>query len=264
MTTCRDIWLEHPGGRMFVRHWMPHGDAGALSSSPIILFHDSLGCVELWRDFPARLSAAIRRSVFAYDRLGFGRSDPRGDSLPLDFIADEARTFFPVLQAQLGLRRFVAFGHSVGGGMAASCAAEHAAGCDALITVSAQAFPENRTLAGILTAKERFRDNRQVERLRKYHGVKAGWVLDAWIETWLHPEFASWSLESVLPRVTCPVLAIHGMDDEYGSTAHPEMIGRLSGGPSRVELLPDTGHVPHRERPALIVDLVAEFLCPAP
>jgi pimeloyl-ACP methyl ester carboxylesterase len=63
-----------------------------------------------------------------------------------------------------------------------------------------------------------------------------------------------------LPQVNCPVLAIHGEHDEYGTTRHPQMIGELSGGPARVEILPDTYHVPHRERPGAILDLVAEFV----
>src|SRR5437763_6701737 len=109
---------------------------------------------------------------------------------------------------------------------------------------------------------DQVKDDKEPERLMKYHGAKAKWVLDAWTESWLHPEFASWSLAGVLPQVTCPVLAIHGNHDEYGSTRHPEMIGQLCGGPSRVEILPDTYHVPHRERPALIVSLASEFLGP--
>lgn len=259
-----DVWVEHPHGRIFARIWAPSSEAN--TSRPealIVLFHDSLGCVDLWRDFPARLSAATGRRVIAYDRLGFGRSDPRSDKPTMDFIADEAKTCFPVIREQLGFRRFIAFGHSVGGGMAVNCAAEYAADCEALITESAQAFVAEETLQGILAAKQQFKDEQQVERLKKYHGEKAKWVLDAWTETWLDPAFASWSLAAVLPGVRCPVLAIHGVHDEYGGSRHPEMIGELCGGPSRVELIADTYHVPHRERPEVIVDLVSGFIASA-
>jgi pimeloyl-ACP methyl ester carboxylesterase len=257
----RDFWVEHPQGRIFARSWTPSSTASAsLPDRPIVLFHDSLGCVDLWRDFPAELGAATGRRVIAYDRLGFGRSDRRGDRPALDFIADEAETYFPVVRKQLGFERFIAFGHSVGGGMAVNCAAAFAADCEALITESAQAFAEDQTLQGVAAAKEQFKDAAQLQRLKKYHGEKARWVLDAWIESWLHPEFASWSLASVLPRATCPVLAIHGIHDEYGSTRHPEMIGQLCDGPSRVEILADTYHVPHREHPGIILNLLSEFV----
>ena len=202
--------------------------------------------------------------VIAYDRLGFGKSDKRSDKLAMDFIADEARTYFPFIREQLGFRKFVALGHSVGGGMAVYCASHYAGDCEALITESAQAFLEDRTLQSISIAKEQFKDEKQAERLKKYHGEKTQWVLDAWTETWLNSAFTSWSLAGVLPAVVSPVLVIHGMHDEYGSTRHPEMIGQLCSGPSRVEIIPDTYHVPHREQPKRILDLVSEFLCGFP
>jgi pimeloyl-ACP methyl ester carboxylesterase len=251
-----DVRIRLPQGHLFARIWRPPQAAG----SPIILLHDSLGSVELWRGFPAALATRTGRPVMAYDRLGFGRSDARDDKLGTDFIADEAETFFPALRAQLGIDRFVACGHSVGGGMAVHCAAQFGASCAALITESAQAFVEDRTLQGIRAAQALFADPAQVEKLGKYHGDKSRWVLDAWIDTWLAPAFANWSLEPILPRVTCPLLAIHGSDDEYGSPRHPELIGRLAGGPSRVAVMADTHHVPHREREAAVLDLVVEYL----
>ncbi len=256
-----DTWVEHPQGRLFARSWIPSCCQGvAPPGPPIVLFHDSLGCVALWRDFPAQLSTATGRRVIAYDRLGFGQSDPRPERPALDFIADEARTYFPALREGLDFGRFIAFGHSVGGGMAIHCAAEFDADCEALITESAQTFAEDRTLHSIAEAKEQFEDASQRQRLAKYHGDKAGWVVEAWTENWLHPGFATWSLAPVLPQVRCPILALHGIHDEYGSTIHPETIGRLAAGPSRVEILPDTYHVPHRERPAEVLDLVAGFI----
>lgn len=256
-----DHWVAHPLGRIFARAWTPsYKSTDPAPRCPVVLFHDSLGSVELWRDFPLRLSEATGRRVIAYDRLGFGHSDPRGALPSLDFVAEEAAAYFPVVLAQLGLSEFIAFGHSVGGGMAVHCAAVLAGQCRALITESAQAFTEDRTLDGIRVAKAQFKDVAQVQRLEKYHGDKARWVLDAWTERWLHPDFASWSLAPVLPQVRCPTLVIHGRQDEYGSARHPEMIGEGCSGPSQVEILPDTRHVPHREQPDTVIDLVSRFL----
>ncbi|MGJ7916981.1 alpha/beta fold hydrolase [Massilia sp. LXY-6] len=261
MTSARheDVWIAHPQGRLFARIWNGPGPGKA----PIVLFHDSLGCVDLWRDFPASLSAATGRTVIAYDRLGFGRSDPRQGRLPPAFVAEEAAAFFPLLRERLGLGSFIAFGHSVGGGMAVHCAVLYGAHCAALVTESAQAFVGDETRQGILAAKEGFRHADQFARLVKYHGEKARWVLDAWTETWLDPAFAGWSLAGVLPMVACPLLAIHGARDEYGSARHPAMIGELCAGPARIAMLPDTGHVPHRERPEEVVALLAAFTAQA-
>ena len=256
-----DVWITTPRGRIFCRFWPAPLDAGTPGhNTPIVLFHDSLGCVDLWKNFPAQLSAATGRTVIAYDRLGFGRSDLRHDRLHGDFVADEAATFFPLVREQLGLRNFVAFGHSVGGGMAVHCAARDAAACAALVTVSAQAFVGDETRSGVLAAKAQFDDASLFGRLATHHGAKARWVLDAWTDTWLDPAFAAWSLAGALPMVTSPALVVHGVRDEYGSSRHPATIGDLCAGPARVVMLPDTGHVPHRECPGVLVALVADFL----
>ncbi len=257
-----DHWIELPTGRLFARQWLaaePADEAGS-ADVPIVLLHDSLGCVELWRDFPAALCAATGRRVIAYDRLGFGRSAARAGRLPVDFVAEEASTSFPAIRRQLGVDRFVVAGHSVGGGMAVHVAATQGRDCEALVTMSAQAFVEDRTLAGIRAAQAQFREPGQIERLARYHGDKAPWVLEAWIGSWLHPDFASWSLADALPRVTCPTRAIHGERDEYGSEAHPRRIAAGVAGPARVEILPGIGHVPQREAPDRVLQLFAEFL----
>ena len=55
------------------------------------MLHEGLGCVALWRDFPARLAAATGFGVLAYSRAGYGRSDPVALPRPLDYMTREAR-----------------------------------------------------------------------------------------------------------------------------------------------------------------------------
>ena len=212
----------------------------------------------LWREFPAALCAATGRRVVAYDRAGFGRSAPRTDVLPASFITDEAPAAVPALRAQLGLDTFVAFGHSVGGGMAVGCAARFPEQVVALVTESAQAFVEERTLAGIRTARAELVQT--MARLEKHHGPRARWVLDAWTETWLSPAFAAWSLDAELAQVRCPVLALHGDQDEFGSVLQPARIAAHVRGPASVQVLAGVGHVPHRSHPALVLELVRRFV----
>ena len=254
-------WIAHPYGRLFACDW-PAPD-GAAEQPPLVLLHDSLGCVELWRDFPERLRAATGRRVIAYDRLGFGRSDPRDAPLSRGFIAEEAAVWFASLRERLGLQRFAVLGHSVGGGMGVHVAARFPDDCTALVTIAAQAFVEARTLRGLRAARVSFAEPGALERLVRYHGEKARWVLSAWLDTWLDPSFADWSLDDVLPGVRCPLLALHGERDEYGSAAHPRRLVERAGGPASMEMLPDTGHVPQREQPDEVVRRVAAFLATA-
>lgn len=256
----QEYWIQTDHGRLYARRWTPTSHP-LPAQAPIVLLHDSLGCVDLWRDFPARLSAATGRSVIAYDRLGFGRSDPHPGMLPpRHFIHDEAQGGFRSLREALGIERFVVFGHSVGGGMAVACAASAPDDCVGLITESAQAFPEDHTLQGIRDAQQHFAEPGQVERLAKYHGAKAQWVLHAWIDSWLSPAFADWRLDDDLSRVQSPALVLHGDNDEYGSVRHPERIARLVGGPVTLALLTACGHVPHREQEGVVLARIQTWL----
>ena len=251
-----DSFVEVPGGRIFVRQW----SVGHSERAPLLLLHDSLGSVDQWRDFPAALARATHRPAVAYDRLGFGKSTSRWERPSVDFVSEEAVRFFPPLLRALGITRFSLFGHSVGGAMALAIAALQGEACEAVITEAAQAFVEPRTLAGIRAAKQQFGDRRQFEKLARWHGVKAQWVLDAWTEVWLSPEFSSWSLAGHLGKIKCPVLAIHGDLDEFGSVEFPR---RITGGvqsPSQLAILERCGHVPHRERREEVLRLTSSFL----
>lgn len=260
-----DHWIETPAGRVFARAWSPADNRCDYSDPiPIVLLHESLGCVDLWRDFPAALSQATQRPVIAYDRPGFGRSDAQAQVPPATFIEDEASNAFAAVLDQLDVDRYVVLGHSVGGGMAVHCAAQHGQRCAALICVATQAFLEEQTLQGIAEAQRQFARDDQLARLARLHGDKTRWVLDAWWENWLSPAFAHWSLEAALPAVSCPVLAIHGADDEYGSLRQPHFIARLAAGPVQLEIMPETRHVPHRERPEAVLPMIREFLRETP
>lgn len=255
----QEQWITTDRGKLYAKRWIAPS-AEASQATPIVLFHDSLGCVALWRDFPERLARATDRDVIAYDRLGFGKSDAHPGTLRKDFIHDEALVDFQAVRHALGVRGFIAFGHSVGGGMAAGCAAVHASDCKALITESAQAFVEACTINGILEAKATFQQPGQIERLKKYHGDKADWVRHAWTDTWLAPGFADWNLDDDLRRLRCPVLAIHGDRDDYGSPLQPQHIVSLGGPHSTLAMLEHCGHVPHHEQTEVVLRLIVTWL----
>lgn len=227
--TVTERFVTVPGGRLFVRQWQPL----ASGKAPLILLHDSLGSVAQWRAFPAVLAARLRRPVIAYDRLGFGQSSLQPEPARASFIDDEVQRILPALVQALGLSRYLLLGHSVGGTMA---------------------------LAGIRAARQAFEDEGQFSRLVKWHGERARWVLAAWTGIWLSPGFRDWSLAPSLAEVNCPVLAIHGELDEFGSGEFPRAITQGVSGPASMSLIPDCGHVPHREREAQVLDLVESFL----
>lgn len=245
-----------PDGTLYVKKWIPEVCENTI---PIILLHESLGSVDLWKNFPEKLSLYLSRVVIAYDRLGFGRSSAREQLPNSNFVQEEASIYFPYLIDALSLKQFILLGHSVGGGMAIEVAAKFPS-CVAVITESSQAFIEEITLAGIRNAKRAFEKPGQLEKLEKWHGKKAAWVLRAWVDTWLSSEFLDWSLEDNISKVMCPVLAIHGDNDEYGSIDFPTFISEKSGGESEMVILNDCGHVPHKEKQKEVLECVSSFL----
>ena len=262
MTTTKidDHWIETGRGRIFARRWQPAGQA-AMARAPLVLFHESLGCVDVWRGFPQALAEATGRTVIAYDRLGFGRSDPREDApVPVAFIAEEARTGFRALKEALNLERFIGFGHSVGGPMAVCCAGLYPEACVGVITVAAVVKVESWTWEGLVRARQLFAEQAQFQRLLKYHGDKSRWVLDAWLDTWLSDEMKRWSLADDLARVRCPLLTMQGARDEFSTNDQPRFIASHAGGEATVCMIEDCGHVPHHEKTDDVLQACASWL----
>ncbi|WP_416224379.1 alpha/beta fold hydrolase [Acinetobacter sp. ANC 4648] len=246
-------------GQIFIKQWK-FKPSTHVDRAPIILFHESLGSVDLWRDFPEQLARVTQRNVIAYDRLGFGKSSARYKALNFNFVTQEATEVLPALLQLLGLNEFIVMGHSVGGGMATICAALYPIQCKALITEAAQSMVEELTLDGIRRAKVAFADEKFLNRLAKYHGDKTQWVLDAWTKTWLSPEFVTWDLEAYLTQVHCPLLAIHGEIDEYASLAQPKRLVALVQGETDLCLIEQCGHFPQQEKPEQVLSRIQKFL----
>jgi pimeloyl-ACP methyl ester carboxylesterase len=160
-----------------------------------------------------------------------------------------------------GIEQAVLFGHSDGGTIALLAAALHPARVEGVITEAAHVFVEERTLAGIRDAQRAIETENLLSRLERHHGDKAGPLAATWIDTWLSPGFRDWNIEAELRRrIRCPVLALQGSQDEYGTQAQVHAIAQGVGGPSRSAIFPGLGHTPHREDPDAVLRLLADFV----
>jgi pimeloyl-ACP methyl ester carboxylesterase len=224
------------------------------------MLHDSLGCVDLWRELPEQLCVQTGRAVYAYDRLGFGKSSIRKKLPSSTFIEEESKIILPQLLDHFFISDCILFGHSVGGGMALVGASQLKNRCKAVITESAQAYLSQQTTLGILAAEKQFQKKSAFEKLKKYHGTKAQWILDAWIKLWLSPQMKKWSLLDYLPKIMCPVLILHGDRDEFGTEEFPQFIKKHLSTQVEMEIISDCGHIPHREHPEFFLKKVSDFL----
>lgn len=261
-TVAEERFVDVLGGAVYVKRWRPRPRSPSLAETqptPLVLMHESLGCVGAWRDFPAVLCDRLQRPVVAYDRLGFGKSSARVGLPSQRFISEEAELCFPSVLEALRIEGFFLLGHSVGGSMAVSCAARFPRRCRGIVTESAQAFVEDRTREGVRSARATFSEPANFDRLARHHQDKARWVLDAWTETWLSSTFSSWSLHEELSRTMCPALVLHGDGDEYGSLAHPRAIAQGVRGPATLRIIHGCGHVPHRSHQEEVVAAVEDF-----
>jgi pimeloyl-ACP methyl ester carboxylesterase len=244
--------VEIVGGvPLAVRFWTPDARSGA----PIVLLHEGLGCIEMWKAFPEAMATATGREVIAYDREGFGRSGRARAARFLDYMHESAWTELPALLRQLDIERPVLFGHSDGGTIALLYAARYPV--EALVVEAAHIWVEDEALAGIRAAVA---DRDQlIERLRRYHGDQTEAVFDRWSGTWLAPWFRSWSIAEHLGAIECPTVALQGADDHYASDAHLDaIVQRIPT--AEGHLIPDVGHAPHREAEEQVLELTARLL----
>ena len=235
-------------------------DPQRLGSPTLVLLHEGLGCVGLWKDFPERLARATGLGVFLWSRAGFGRSDPIALPRPLDYLEQETPMTDEVLEAA-GIEHSILVGHSDGGTIALLHAAGgRAEGTLAVVTMAAHVFVEDVTIAGIRETKRAWEKGDLRAKLARWHGANVDNAFHGWCDTWLDPGFRDWNIERRLPAVRVPVLAMQGADDQYGTPAQVEAIARRVSGPAEKLLIPGAGHSPHVDRPDAVIEAISRFV----
>jgi pimeloyl-ACP methyl ester carboxylesterase len=171
---------------------------------------------------------------------------------------DEALKSLPELLTQLNIEAPILIGHSDGASIALIYAAVHN-GVRGLVLLAPHVFVEDLSVKSIAEAKRKFETTNLPEKLARYHRDPAR-TFWGWNNIWLHPEFRRWNIEEYLPRITCPILAIQGFEDQYGTMAQVEAIARQSAGPVEILRLRDCRHSTHRDQPEAVLGAIAKFV----
>ncbi|WP_241507177.1 alpha/beta fold hydrolase [Aquimarina sediminis] len=231
------------------------------SKKPTIIFlHDSLGCIELWKNFPAYLASKADCNALSYDRQGYGKSDPFSISKrDLNYLKDEAYTLGKIIE-KLALKDVILYGHSDGGSIALLTAALFPEKINGIITEGAHVFVEKETIDGIKSASLAYQNTSLKEKLNRYHNDKTDDVFRMWVNTWLSPQFKFWNIEDELPKIKCPSLIIQGEKDEYGTIDQVNSIVEKVSGVSTSLIIPNVGHTPHKESPTIVIDKTNRFI----
>lgn len=233
-------------------------------ASPLLVFlHEGLGSLSLWKDFPDRLCAAAACRGLVYSRPGYGRSTPRDgeEAWGVDFLHRQAHEVLPALLAALGVNDASQppwlFGHSDGASIALLYAAAWPERIAGAVLLAPHIMVEDLAVASIAQARDAYLEGELRERLAKHHDDpdSAFW---GWNDIWLHPPFKQWSIESEIETIRCPLLAVQGLDDEYGTLEQIHGIARRLP-QTRLLELPDCRHSPHRDQPDALIEAVVEF-----
>jgi pimeloyl-ACP methyl ester carboxylesterase len=223
----------------------------------LVFLHEGLGSIAQWRSFPDDVQAATGRRTVVFSRPGYGHSTPVPPPWPVTYMHEQALVVLPAVLERLEVERPVLVGHSDG----ASIALIHAGGghpVSALVLMAPHVFVEDESIAGIEAAREAYESSLR-PRLAKYHDdVDA--TFWGWNGVWLSPAFRSWNIESSLPGIDVPVLALQGTDDQYGTLAQLDAIATGTAGAAECVVLEAEGHVLHLGDNAAVVDAVATFV----
>jgi pimeloyl-ACP methyl ester carboxylesterase len=243
---------------------MPFIEAGGhqleyerIPGHPVIVFlHEGLGSVAMWKDFPRRLAEAAHCGTLVYSRHGYGRSEPLDAARAVDFMHQEAQSVLPELLAKLDIHRPILFGHSDGASIALIYAAAHPV--RGTIVLAPHLFVEEVSIACIGDIQHTYASGDLRKKLARYHDHPDS-VFRRWSDIWLNPDFRAWNIENFLPQIKSPVLAIQGLDDQYGTMAHLERIA--SHLPlTQLLKLPNCRHSPHIDQPEAVIEASARFI----
>jgi pimeloyl-ACP methyl ester carboxylesterase len=226
------------------------------------MLHEGLGCVSMWRDFPSRLSSATRRRVLVLSRYGYGRSEPLEQPRTPAYLHDEALVSLPELLDRLELHAPLLFGHSDGASIALIHAASSGRRIAGIVALAPHVKVEDISVESIRAARDKFLYGNLRARLSRHH-EHVDSMFWGWNDIWLADAFRDWNIEALLPRVECPVLAIQGEQDEYGTMEQVESIARSA---PHVELLRlgDCRHSPHRDQPQRTLEATRRFIASLP
>jgi pimeloyl-ACP methyl ester carboxylesterase len=227
----------------------------------LIFLHDSLGCIRTWRDFPETLAQQLKCNFLIYDRIGYGESssDPEALHRRKDYLRKEAELLNDMIMYRSILKP-VLFGHSDGATIALIAAAQVNNVIHAVISESAHIFVEVVTLMGVQNLAEDYANGALRARLSKYHSEKVDDVFFSWTKLWLSHKFRKWTIEHMLPEITCPCLILQGAQDQFGSIEQVKRIKQGIIGKVESVIMNNVGHTPHRENRGLTLRLCFEFI----
>ncbi|WP_299620878.1 alpha/beta hydrolase [uncultured Tateyamaria sp.] len=247
--------LDVAGNSLEYACWGPPPGA----APTLVLLHEGLGSVGLWRDWPAQLAKATGYGVLVYSRAGYGRSSTVTLPRPPDYMSIEAETVLGRVLDAAGVTSAVLLGHSDGATIAAIYAGSVSdMRVRGLILMAPHFFCEPIGVEAISRAKVAYETEGLKERMARHHDAPDV-AFYGWHDVWTDPANDTWSVADCIDHWRIPALAIQGTADAYGTLDQiDEIEGRIYA-PFEKLILDGIGHAPHQEATDKVTSAVADF-----
>src|SRR5271169_4516083 len=128
-------------------------ESGGATAATIVMLHEGLGSIALWRDFLQSLAARTGCGVLVYSRYGHGESERLAEKRSVEFMHHEGEVVLPELLDKLNIAHPILVGHSDGGSISLILAGRHPSRVRALVLEAPHVFVEDLTVASIYDAK---------------------------------------------------------------------------------------------------------------
>lgn len=225
----------------------------------LVLLHEGLGCVAMWRDFPKKLAAATGYGVLVYSRFCYGKSDP-APNRGMRYMHDEGLRVLPALLDAMHVRKCILVGHSDG----ASIATIYAGGVQdfrirGVVLMAPHFFVEEMNIDSIEAAKNAYERGDLRTKLARYH-THVDAAFHTWADAWLSPEFRGWRIDDALAHIRVPILILQGKADQYATEAQLELAQSDTYCPVEIHLLDACGHSPQIDQPQATLAAITEFV----
>ncbi|MBD8051475.1 alpha/beta fold hydrolase [Limnohabitans radicicola] len=268
-------FIDLQGMQVHLRDEGPRDDP-----EPIVLIHGTSASLHTWDGWAKALQG--QRRVIRMDLPGFGLTGPAPDG---DYRMTRYADFIAALLDQLGVRRAVLAGNSLGGGVAWRTAVQHPERVSRLVLVDASGYPLQSTsvplgfrLAQIEWLKPvmgKLLPRRMIESSVRNVYANPDKVTPELVDRYYELTLRAGNRESLtqrmklretdaqaaglIPTIGQPTLILWGTEDRLipepsGQRFHKEIAG------SQYVVLDGLGHVPQEEDPQRSVAEVLKFL----
>ena len=236
-----------------------HGDSA--SNELILLLHEGLGSVSMWRDFPQALAGSTGCSIFSYSRAGYGCSDKCPLPRPVSYMHVEAEKYLSAIIPDLSADRIFLLGHSDGASISTIYAGSNPdPRLTGVVLIAPHFFCEAISIESITAAGDQYRHGDLRDKLKRHHGANVDCAFEGWYQVWLNPAFLQWNITEYISQIKVPILLIQGTEDQYGTKDQFTAVTDKATVLVRECLLEHCGHSPQRDQPESTLAQIKQFV----